>query len=181
MRIDPPVTGSHDAPRGAAHAVEKITTGVVSIQWSNPTIPLHGRPGRFWEIGMKKKPPLHVKFDDHSAQLSGVQLVLQDEGVPAGQVFGDDLSTGTGTPVFDLSPWSEYPLYVDYHFEPVVHWESDHQIGVRVVDCGVVQVVQYNLGDFSVLLDMNSRIVGFRYLAISDDEATIIRQADTSA
>jgi hypothetical protein len=87
--------------RSATWNIESPTPGVVlidvAIERPSRSTPLH------WRAGTWSKPPLDLSLDDHG-RLVGLQFVLQDERVPAGQwtVFPDP---EVGLPVFDVRGW----------------------------------------------------------------------------
>ena len=159
--------------------VEKLTTGVVSVSWVDPDFRCATHPCWHYRIGLGTKPPVDLSFDELSGRLAEAQLVLQDESVPAREVFARSVPLESGCPVVDISDWGDNRYYLDRYYEPEIGWDSLGALGVRIASSAMSPICEYDFGNLRMLADKDSRIVGIRFLGIGDDQRLIIRQAMT--
>lgn len=113
--------------------VESPATGVVLIDLDIPrfalVVPLHWRAGRW------TKPPLDVRFAQ-SGDLLGVQFVVQDEQIEA----GDELPPSRqihGWPRFDVRRWHGTDRYIDVAMDVQAVRTPADRLVLRLADAAV--------------------------------------------
>lgn len=143
-------------PRVATWSIETPTPGVVlidvTIERQAASAPLH------WRAGTWSKPPLDLALDDEG-RLVGLQFVLQDERVAAGQwtVFPDPEE---GLPVFDIQGWPS-ERYCDETMPVEASRLSGYKLALRLGDrqplagsCAVASGVVMGFTDASTLAEI---------------------------
>jgi len=176
-RIETRTGRQTESDKSLPHVVEKLTSGVVSVVWTDPRIRRYDRPYRHYRIGIGNKPPVDLSFDEFSGRLAEVQLVLQDESVPVRKIFDEGVLKEFEYPVVDTSLWGA-DYYIDFDFDPNIGWQPLGTLNVEIAPSVEFPLQEYDLGSLRVLIDRDSKIAGLRFIGLDSEQLSIIRQAE---
>lgn len=174
QRCDPLSDGASRTAGGVLR-VQQLTEGVVSVE-RELSVTGEATPRVHLLVGDGTKPPIDFAFHERDGRLLGVQVVLQDEVVRERPVFGDALIRDDGAPVADLTPWRDEEQILDEMFTPIVAWESQRTLAVRVASTPYPASRECGSDQLRLVLDERGIVLGARLTGFSDlDIATLAR------
>ena len=142
-------------------SLEQPTEGVVVIECSSQPAELSHSPTLHFRIGLWEKPPLDIMVDPYSKGLIGLQFVLQDESIPAGEIEHQVVANRAGLPVFGMH-WNQDSPYFDLT-AAVDFFRTDSGDFAVIIGDNKTEVFESLEVDeaLAVLLDRHMFLVGF--------------------
>ena len=158
--------------------VGALTAGVVAI---DVALDKSALPSLHWRAGNWTKPPLDVAVDPEDGRLRGIQIVLQDEGVPDGKYRVNALEVRRGVPAFDVGTWANSDRYVDETIPVVATRAPDDSLEVLIGEYGEPGVTLTVDDQLELLFTSESVLSAIRVGPLSAEEWSLIAAADTGS